>query len=89
VSVAKLTDAHCMGVHINLSCYHCITINLYGVRQRHTLTWSNHRFQVVFLMATWGSVAGAALVFGSIMWFAWSKHLLLIPDSNSMARDVN
>jgi hypothetical protein len=43
----------------------------------------------MFLLATWGSLGGAALVFGSIMWFAWSKHLLLIPDTNSMARDVD
>ena len=33
----EMTDAHCMGVHINLSCYRCVA-NLYGVRQRHTLT---------------------------------------------------
>ncbi len=36
--------------------------------------------QVAFLIVTYGSLVVAALLFAGIMYFAWVKNLLLIPE---------
>jgi hypothetical protein len=95
VSVAQSSDAHGMGpmmmmmmMMIHQLCLR-LSVKQYSECADHEEKLEHSLLQVVFLLATWGSLAGAALVFGSIMWFAWSKHLLLIPDTSSMARDIS